>query len=56
MRMLVKKDNLLKIYDGTKSYMMEWLRNEGWKQEAALPRIQSTHSTAHKTTLDWRSE
>lgn len=44
-RSLVKRENLLKIYDGTKSYMSDWLRNEVWKEEINLPRIQSTKQT-----------
>lgn len=58
MRMLIKKDNLQKIYNGTRDYMMDWLRNEGWKQEINLPRIQSTYtgsSANGKSGNDWRS-
>lgn len=54
-RSLVKRENLLKIYDGTRSYMSDWLKNEVWKEEINLPRIQSTKQTII-SEFDWRAE
>ena len=54
-RSLVKRENLLKIYDGTRSYMSDWLKNEVWKEEINLPRIQSTKQTI-SNEFDWRAE
>lgn len=53
MRQLADRDSLIKIYEGTKDYMTDWLRNQDWKREINLPRIQSTKSAKEKPK-DWR--
>lgn len=35
--------------------MTDWLKNEGWKREVNLPRIQSTKCAVDKGG-DWRAE
>lgn len=30
-REIAKKPDLKKIYDGTREYMLDWLKNESWK-------------------------
>ncbi len=45
----------MKIYNETKGYMLDWIRNEGWKEQVNLPEI-ATVKRVVRLDKDWRLE
>jgi hypothetical protein len=51
---LLKKNQLKDVYEGTKEYMVNWIKKSGWKEEILLPKIERRIEVRESIDNDWK--